>query len=290
MGKLLKFIITAALFIAIFLVSFAFYQLKAQVNALTSVLLWGSIVFITFSIAFLLSSRKKNKAQFQSQLEQYKNTGNLFRDFSDHLQSVREEERTSIAREVHDVLGQQLTVMKMDVSWMKKKLENQSDEVKEKTENVLEQINNTINTVRKIASDLRPGILDDLGLVAALEWQCKDFQEKFKIECNFLSNVEEIECDTSISTGVFRIFQEAFTNILRHAKASIITVALNKTDTHLQLHIQDNGVGISESKLNENSLGLMGIRERTRIMHGNISITGSAGEGTLVAVDIPLKG
>ena len=182
MGRLLKFIITAALFIAIALISFAFYNLKDHVNFFTSVLFWGSIIFITFSILFLLSSRKRSKQQFATQLEEYKNTGNLFRDFSDHLQSVREEERTSIAREVHDVLGQQLTVMKMDVSWIKRKLGDQPDEVKEKTGDVLKQIDNTINTVRKIASDLRPGILEDLGLVAALEWQCKDFQEKFKIE------------------------------------------------------------------------------------------------------------
>ncbi|MBM4331874.1 MAG: sensor histidine kinase [Deltaproteobacteria bacterium] len=151
-------------------------------------------------------------------------------------------------------------------------------------------IDATIQSVRRISSELRPGILDDLGLIAAIEWQAKDFQDRSGIKCEFKSNFEEIDLDRNLSTAVFRIFQETLTNVIRHAKATRVRTTLVKKNKQLELKVEDNGKGIAKNKISDSkSLGLAGMRERVLLWGGQIDINGIRGQGTTVQVFIPVK-
>jgi PAS domain S-box-containing protein len=206
------------------------------------------------------------------------------------LQFVREEERTQIAREIHDELGQELAGLKMDLSWLKKKLPKREKLLVEKTQSMLKFADTTIQSVRKISTKLRPGVLDDLGLLAAIEWQTQDFRDRTGIKCELNSSVEDVELDRDRSTEVFRIFQETLTNVVRHAKATRIIVNVDEDAGNLILRVKDNGRGITESEIsNLKSLGLLGMRERALLFGGEVKISGIPGEGTIVTVTIPLK-
>jgi signal transduction histidine kinase len=153
-----------------------------------------------------------------------------------------------------------------------------------------ELVDDTIHTVRKIATDLRPGVLDDLGLVAAIEWQAHDFQKRTGITCRFTPGVEDVDLDRDRSTASFRIFQETLTNVARHSGASEVAVTLSHGEDAVALEIKDNGKGISEADISgSRSLGLLGMRERAHLLGGEINISGSPGEGTTVTVRIPLS-
>ena len=168
-----------------------------------------------------ITERKKAEEQLKGSTEQ-------LRALSAHLQSVREEERTLISREIHDELGQELTGLKMDLSWLVKRLSKNQKSLISKTESMLKLVDSTIQTVRRISSELRPGVLDDLGLIAAIEWQAQDFENRTGITCDFSSSVEEIGLDRDRSTAVFRIFQETLTNVSRHAKATRVKISLEE--------------------------------------------------------------
>jgi signal transduction histidine kinase len=203
---------------------------------------------------------------------------------------IREEERATIAREIHDDLGQSLTALKMDISWVKN---NPEMDVKAKTakfDMMLDLTNSTIQTVKRIATELRPGILDDLGLVPAIEWQAAEFQNRFKIQCNVSINKSDVIIKDEISIAVFRIFQETLTNVARHSGATKVDVILNfYDDDNLIMEITDSGVGIDEEQINSlKSLGLFGMRERVNILKGKMEITGKPGKGTKVRVSIPV--
>ena len=215
---------------------------------------------------------------------------NQLRSLAERLQMIREEERASIAREIHDDLGQTLTALKMDISWMKKN-SGMSEEMRaSKLDGILALTDSTIQTVKRIATDLRPGILDDLGLVSAIEWQTKEFQNRSGIECNFGISVDEFAIDEEISVAVFRIFQESLTNIARHSGATKIEVIINRKDDLLQMEVTDNGVGINEEQISSSrSLGLIGMNERVSVLKGKLTISRAAEGGTTVKVDIPLK-
>ncbi len=212
------------------------------------------------------------------------------RNLSAHIQSAREEERGYIAREIHDELGQTLSRLKLDLSWLKKRLTNGQEQLIEKTEKMSGLIDTTITAVQRISSELRPGVLDYLGLSAAIEWQVKEFREHTGIECSAaISNDISVE-DQSISTAVFRIVQETLTNVIRHSKATRVDLKLGKTDNILLLEAKDNGTGIDAEKvLDRSSFGLMGMRERARFLGGDIDIRGLRGKGTTVRVSIPLN-
>ena len=151
-------------------------------------------------------------------------------------------------------------------------------------------IDEAIQSVRRISSELRPGILDDLGLIAAIEWQAKDFQDRSGIKCEFKSNLEEIDLDRNLSTAVFRIFQETLTNVIRHAKATRVRTTLVKKNKQLELKVEDNGKGIAKNKISDSkSLGLVGMRERILPWDGQIDIHVIRGKGTTVNLIIPLK-
>jgi signal transduction histidine kinase len=228
-----------------------------------------------------ITERKRAEEQLKSSYEQ-------LRALSARIQSIREEERTTIAREIHDELGQALTGLKMDLSWLRKKIPE--EELIEKTQSMLKLIDSTIQTVRKISTELRPGILDDLGLIAAIEWQAGDFQSRTGIKCEFDSSLEEVALEREVSTAIFRIVQETLTNVVRHANATQVNIKVGEEDGILLVEIEDNGRGITGKEVSSpKSLGLLGMRERAHLFGGELEIKGTSGERTVVMVRIPLR-
>jgi len=211
------------------------------------------------------------------------------RALAGRLQSVREEERTCIAREIHDELGQGLTALKMDLVWITQRLPATDKSLHVKAHSMLTLIDDTITSVRRIAFSLRPGMLDDLGLSATIEWQCQEFQARTGIECEMVLTAEDVDLDDQRSTAVFRIFQETLTNIARHAAATRVVVKLKKVGQELILMVLDNGKGFEKGGLAENrALGLLGMKERALVLGGVFEIHSNPGKGTSVTVRFPL--
>jgi PAS domain S-box-containing protein len=211
------------------------------------------------------------------------------RSLTAHLQTVQEEERINIAREIHDELGQQLTGIKLDASWLKNKTKNHFEEEKERMDRLINNINTTINNVRKIATNLRPGVLDDLGLEAAIEWQAAQFEEQTGIPCLFKTSKVSDNYEKTVNTAVYRIFQEALTNVTRHANASKVIIELYEKNSTLVLEVADNGKGIWGTKKNQTqSLGITGMKERAYMINGTISIKNRKEGGTMVKLSVPL--
>jgi signal transduction histidine kinase len=211
------------------------------------------------------------------------------RALASHLISVREEERAHIAREVHDELGQVLTGLKMDVGWLAKQLRGEQRPLLEKTDAMGRLIDGAVQTVRKIAAGLRPEVLDEMGLVAAIGWQAEEFQKRTGIRCR-LSLPREIEgLEPDLQTTMFRVFQEILTNVARHSRATRVDVDLKSSARGLVLEVADNGIGISglDDKARK-SLGLLGMQERALRVGGEVSIGGLPGRGTRVVVALPV--
>jgi PAS domain S-box-containing protein len=222
--------------------------------------------------------------------EKLKSSHAELRELATHLQNVRESERTHMAREIHDELGQQLTGLKMDISWINRKLNTEDKELKQKMNDTLNLIDGTVKTVRRLATQLRPSILDDLGIVAAMEWQSEEFQKRSEINTVFSSNVSSIELSTDLATGFFRIYQESLTNVLRHSGATEVEAMLNMKDGLLILNIKDNGIGFNSKEIeSKKTLGLLGMKERTLIMGGSYEITSKPGKGTSVVIIAPIQ-
>lgn len=220
--------------------------------------------------------------------EQLKSSREQLRALSVHLQSVREEERISLAREVHDEMGRALTSLKLDLSWIDSRLSD--EQLKDKIASMSKMVDTAVQTVRRISGELRPPVLDDFGLTAALEWDIQEFRNRTGINCEFTSDPEDIALDPNLSTAIFRIFQEAMTNVARHANASNVKVSLKQAQSHLRLRIKDTGRGIRKSEIsNPRSLGLIGIRERVLPWGGTVNISGVPGKGTDVTVEIPIR-
>ena len=212
------------------------------------------------------------------------------RRLSSHLQNAREAEQMRIAREIHDELGQQLTALKMDAAWLRRRLDGEQPQLQAKVDSMADLIDTTVQTVRKITQELRPGILDDLGLLPALEWQLQDFQKHTGLAGSFVTELEHIDLDTHAATAVFRIFQETLTNVVRHAQARRVDVSLTEANNCLVLQVRDDGQGITEQELAKpKSFGLLGMRERVYLLGGEISIVGTAGQGTTVTAHFPLR-
>jgi PAS domain S-box-containing protein len=230
-----------------------------------------------------ITERKKNEEEILQKNEQLKN-------LTAHLQQVREEERTTISREIHDELGQQLTALKMDIDWVRHKQNNPDEAVASKLQEMLQMSDGIINTIRRISSDLRPAIIDDLGLIAALEWKCNDFEEKMGIQCQFFSNVKERKFENDFGINAYRILQETLTNVSRHAAAKSVTVSVSENETELCLEIDDDGKGISNENIgNGKTLGIIGMRERAALLGGKLIITGKKNKGTSTKLILPLK-
>ena len=204
------------------------------------------------------------------------------------LQNIREEERTHIAREIHDDLGQALTGLKMDLVWVNNKLQGSDEAMQKRLKSMMDLADSTIHKVRKLATDLRPGILDDIGLAAAIEWQGKDFSERTGIDFSFHLD-EELQMDEKRSTAFFRIFQESLTNVIRHAQAKNVAITLRRDGSNVLLTIEDNGKGIAPNELaNPRSVGILGMKERAASFNGEVNVIGVQGKGTTVRVRIPL--
>jgi PAS domain S-box-containing protein len=214
---------------------------------------------------------------------------NDIRQLASNLQSIREDERTSIAREIHDELGQQLTGLKMDIYWLSRKINTADKAITNKLKESLELINSTVATVRKIATDLRPSILDDLGLIAAIEWQGEEFEKRSGIEVEINNEAGEVLLKPEAITTIFRIYQELLTNVARHANASLVKVLLQKRGDSLFFSLKDDGIGFDpEITGNKKTLGLLGIRERTLILGGTYEFKSKPGEGSRTIISIPL--
>jgi PAS domain S-box-containing protein len=212
------------------------------------------------------------------------------RNLAVYLEAVREQERTNIAREIHDELAQALTALKMDLSWLDNKVPRDQITLVEKMHAMNELIDSIIQTVKRISAALRPGILDDLGLVAAIEWQAEEFQNRTGINCRFAVSPDDLTVDQDRSTAIFRIFQETLTNIARHAGASLVSAELLKDAGSLMLRVIDNGSGITKEQIHDpKSFGLIGMRERVHPWGGLVNIKGILGRGTTVEVRIPLE-
>jgi PAS domain S-box-containing protein len=210
------------------------------------------------------------------------------------LQRAREEEGMRIARELHDQLGRCLTSIKMDLLWIEKTVSRHpADEeihsISEKTQMMLEAIDETVTVVRRISTELRPGILDDLGLAAAVEWQAMDFQRRSGVSCILNIPEEDLELSRDQATAFFRIFQEILTNVARHSQAGKIWVSLEARDGIVALEVEDDGVGISPDAASQpHALGLAGMRERAATFGGHVEFSGIHGKGTTVIVRMPI--
>ncbi|MEJ8818073.1 PAS domain S-box protein [Lacibacter sp. H407] len=230
-----------------------------------------------------ITERKRAEAEVQESYEQ-------IRRLTAHLQNVREEERTHIAREIHDELGQQLTVMKMDISWMKKKINaGDTEVVPPKMDELMELLDGTVASVRRISTELRPSLLDDIGLIATIEWQAELFTKRTGIPIK-LEIANDLQIPDEHTTGLFRIIQESLTNIARHANASQIVIHLENNKKEFILYIEDNGVGFDKNQSTQiKTLGLLGMKERTLMMKGEFLIESKPNSGTMVKVRVPLS-
>lgn len=230
-----------------------------------------------------ITERKMAEIELMDSREQLRN---LFL----HIQKVREEERMKIAQEIHDELGQTLTALKIDISMLSGKLYPDHKNLIDKTESMIKRIDETIQSVKKICTELRPPILDHFGITAAIEWYVDEFKKRTGINCNVSFEPNEINLNQELSTALFRICQEALTNVSRHAEASEVNLNLRLKNEKVLLEIKDNGKGIKEEELSKpKSFGIMGIKERVNFLGGNVKINGIKGEGTYMSVSIPIK-
>ena len=211
------------------------------------------------------------------------------RDLTSRLQRVREEERGTIAREIHDELGQQLTGLKMDLFWIAKRLDRTApDQATQKLRSTMSLLDETIRTVRRIATDLRPSILDDLGLIAAIEWQSQEFQKRAGIRTVFQSTIPEMDFPPDMAIGMFRICQESLTNVARHASASEVSITLDPVEGGMCMTVIDDGKGLEPERLDKKTLGLIGMKERALMMGGKLEIGNGELKGFRLAVTVPL--
>lgn len=235
-----------------------------------------------FSIVRDISERKRAQKALQLSHEQLRN-------LASRLHDIREEERSMIAREIHDELGQLLTVLKIEISLLCKRFTQNDQDIRQKVDTISGLINQAVESVQQISSKLRPGILDEVGLVAALEWQAQEFSKHTGIQCRYSLTEEDIQLDKDKSTALFRIFQEALTNVARHSNAKRVSIFLKKTSNRVILEITDNGCGIKRQQIDSpRSLGILGMRERALVFGGSVSIRGVQGKGTHVKVEMPL--
>lgn len=225
---------------------------------------------------------------------QLKESLDQLRILSGHLQAVREEERTRVAREVHDELGQLLTGIKLELFGLRddiaKEVAGESVTTLQKDlDSIRGLVDQTIASVKRIATDLRPAILDTLGLVPALEWQTRDFEKRTGIMASFRSDVHNLPLDSDRTSAVFRIAQESLTNVARHSEATQVKVRLQTTGHMLVLRVEDNGIGLpTTDKVETTAFGIIGMRERATLLGGSITLTGRQQKGTKVVLKLPL--
>jgi PAS domain S-box-containing protein len=235
-------------------------------------------------LCLVLDVTERNKTQAKLQ-----HVNEELHSLSSHLQNIRELERAAVAREIHDELGQQLTGLRIDALWVAKKLETGEKAIKDKVADMVALINETMKAVRRISTQLRPGILDDLGLIAALEWQAQEFEKRTSISSHFKSSHYDMNLRKDLATNIFRIYQEALTNIARHANATKVETSIETTDGHIRLIINDNGQGFDQTQAKGGSFGMIGMKERALMMGGELTIDSVPQTGTVVTLVVPIK-
>jgi signal transduction histidine kinase len=230
-----------------------------------------------------ITERKRGEESLVLQKEQ-------LRALAERLQWVREEDRKRVARDLHDQIGQILTAIKMDMTWMIRHLPESEGEVLARLTESIQLINDGVKSVRTICSGLRPGVLDDLGLAAAIEWQASEFAARNGIRCEVSVPAVDLHLDGDRATAAFRIFQECLTNVIRHAQAESVRVSLCQEEENILLVVEDDGIGFCESDLLNSlgSLGLLGMKERAQFCGGDVQISSLPGHGTTVAVRVPV--
>ncbi|MBI3138735.1 MAG: PAS domain S-box protein [Sphingobacteriales bacterium] len=222
--------------------------------------------------------------------EELKSSYKAIRNLTAHLQNIREEERANIAREIHDELGQQLTVLKMDIAWLNKRFQGVDEKVNLRLKDLLIMLDETVQSVRRISSQLRPSLLDDLGLIAAMEWQLGEFEKRAGIKTGLSAPQDEIPVPDTAKTALFRIFQESLTNVVRHSSAKKVSVELKEEQGQLVMTIKDDGKGFDLTRVAEKkTLGILGMKERSEMMGGRYEIRSIPGEGTTVVVSVPVS-
>jgi len=222
--------------------------------------------------------------------EEVKQTSLQMRQLTGHLQTIREEERKRIGREIHDELGQQLTAIKMDVAWINKKTPNEAGLIKTKLGNIITLLDGSNLSIRKILNELRVGVLDDYGLIDALEWQGNQFTENTGIPIFFHSNETVLKVEEPVATCMFRVFQESLTNITRYAEAKRVFSSLNTEDDRLILEIEDDGKGFHpHMPYSKQSFGILGMQERVSSVNGTFQLVSSPGKGTKITITVPYK-
>jgi PAS domain S-box-containing protein len=230
-----------------------------------------------------ITARKLGEESLVLQREQ-------LRALADRLQVVREEDRKMVARDLHDQIGQILTAIKMDLTWMTRHLPQSEDRVLARLAESIQSINDGVKAVRTICSGLRPGVLDDLGLAAAIEWQANEFASRNDVSCQVSVPPVDLHLDGDRATATFRIFQECLTNVIRHARAQLVRVTLSQEEENILLVVEDDGIGFHEPDLSTSlgSLGLLGMKERAQFCGGDVLISSSPGNGTTVTVRVPV--
>jgi len=202
---------------------------------------------------------------------------------------VREQEKSRIARELHDELGQAMTALKMDVNWVSEQLPEGTDLVRRKLDRMLILLDSTVTATRRISAELRPLILDDLGVIAAVEWLGENFTQRSGIACDLAVSDPDLTWEDPLSTAIFRIVQESLTNIARHAKATHTRISIAQTNTDVLISVVDDGVGFSQKDDRKpSSFGLLGLRERANLLGGEVEIVSAPGKGTRIEVRLPL--
>ena len=210
-------------------------------------------------------------------------------ELSNYLQVVREDEKSKLARDIHDELGGVLVSAKMDVAWVEKRIKGRDAESAAKLERTLQALDDGVQIKRRIIEDLRPTLLDNLGLAPALDWQVNEFCNRAGLKCTLSLPTEDLALDPHVSIALYRILQEALTNVVKYARAKNIHVELNASDDNITLLIEDDGIGIPEgAQKNRLSHGITGMRQRVRALHGEFSIGRRPEGGTLIEVNIPL--
>ncbi len=233
-----------------------------------------------------ITERKRNEDELRKQRQQLVESETRLRELAEFLQTVREEERARIARELHDEMGQALTALRIDLGWLRGKCQPLGTPTVERVGAALGVVEHSIVSLRRISEDLRPAMLDSLGLAAAVEHHVAKFSERTGVACRLSMNREEFELDDRLATTVFRIVQETLTNVARHAGASEVTVRIDEVDDGIRLTIQDNGRGISDAK-DKKTFGLLGMRERIAMLGGRLEIHSRPGKGTRIAGWLP---